>query len=555
MRLGTDTALLVAAAAIVGACGAATGIPVDFDARAGDAGTSDGRRPPHDGTTPPPSGDGSRPTADGSDATHDAGGDSTDRGDARPRTDASLRDGAPDTSPPLNPDERVTGSGFAIVGVTDHGLIIFGDMNGTCWALPFASGPARTLPLPFGGTGSGPCAGGLHSNATISHDVVFMSVGGALYTWTSAMSTPALLPSATDGGVAPAEGVASADSRYVAYQAASVGTGYPQFTVADVDGSNALFLGVGSVELDESFAVYGGAVYGGTVSSIPLLALDGAHAWSRLTLSPTSSPFAVDVIGDVLFTSATGLTFAPLDGSAPVSIPASGADGSSLYFAPDGTFAMYEVESTSGATLKAVALPSGTPYDVQITAGITLSSLETVRSDALGGPVAVFQTEALDPPASTLTIADVGPNASAPYAQLTNYRAALGYQNGDGFTADGAYVLVIGSTPQSDVEFGTVALTAFSAPSLLTTTGYDGRALLGSRVIFLDQYVRVGELQYQGTADFRVADVAAGTASTLVVSNVDAYFGLSPDRTAMAYTINRGTSADGLYVMALPGGS
>jgi hypothetical protein len=537
---------------MVGACGAATGIPVDFDARAGDAGTQDGTRPSHDGTTPPPSGDGSHPTADGSDATDDAGEDSTVRDDARPRADASLRDASPDTSPPLNPDERVAGSGFAIVGVTDHGLIIYGDTNGTCWALPFAGGPARTFSSSLGATSPGPCAGGLHSNATISHDVVFMSVNEALYTWTSAMSTPALLPAATDGGVAPAEGVASADSRYVAYQAASAGTGFPQFTLADVDGSNALFLGVGSVELDESFAVYGGATYGGDVSPTPLVALDGTHAWSRAMLSPTSTPFAVDAIGDVLFTSVAGLTFAPLDGSAPVSIAASGADGSSLYLAPDGTFAMYEVGTN---TLKGVALPSGTPYDVQITAGITLGSLETVRSDAPGGPVAVFQTEALDPPASTLTIVDVGPNASAPYAQLTNYRVAIGYENGDGFTADGAYVLVIGSTPESDVEFGSVALAAFSAPSLLTTTGYDGRALLGSRVIFLDDYVRVGELQYQGTADVRVADVATGTTSTLVVSNVDAYFGLSPDRTAMAYTINRGTAADGLYVMALPDGS
>jgi hypothetical protein len=47
-------------------------------------------------------------------------------------------------------------------------------------------------------------------------------------------------------------------------------------------------------------------------------------------------------------------------------------------------------------------------------------------------------------------------------------------------------------------------------------------------------------------------NLAIGTTSALVVSNVDAYFGLSPDRTMLAYTLNRGTSADGLYVMTLP---
>jgi hypothetical protein len=378
-----------------------------------------------------------------------------------------------------------------------------------------------------------------------------MTVGASLYAWTASMAAPALLPLSTDGGVWSApRGSASANSQWVEHSTTS-DPGTAQQSVAHVDGTSSKVLGEGVVEFDGPRAVYGLPYPSYTVDTVPLVALDPAHAWSQSVLSASSEGFVVDQVGQhVLLSSNDGITLVPLDGGAPVIVDPQGRF-QSAYLAPDASFAVY---FTAQVGVVVVALPGGAPYALSEAGQTFIQYLVSVRADTPSGPVGAFEVaESLSYETTYgVRVVALSPDAGAPNVLLPQQRLATDYADGDGFTADGAYALLIGTAPGGTFTFGSLALPNGTALTLLTSDGYDGRALTGSRVIFLDHYARTGQLQYQGVGDFRVADVAVGTASTLVVADVDAAYGLSPDRTALAYTINRGTSADGLYVTVLP---
>jgi hypothetical protein len=544
MRLSLALAPLLAS--LVVGCGAATGIPDDPLATDPEApGTDAGARPSHDATVSAPIGDASQHDVQAVDATLDAIHVVTDahRPDATSPPLDALADSPPtpdaprDSPSPLDPDERVGGFGLAILGVTDHGLVIYGDRAGTCWAMPFAGGaPIAISPASLTtDAGIGPCTSGSEL-VVVSHDLVLMTNGAPVYAWTAALDAAVLLPVGIPHGNGPYSLIASAssDSQYALWTYAT-DLGPEPVTGAKADGSNPMTF-FGRCSFDGSFAVCGANYLG---ESLFLNVSDAANGWSRVAFAPVAPGFAFDAVGaNVLFSAAGGLTLAPLDGS-PASI-IDPAGGTPEYLAPDGSLALY----ASASQLEAVVLPGGVPYAVG--ALEAMSYLESVHLTTPIGPVAVF-TDSVGATAVALA-----PGASAPSLPTRTCELASNSDDEDGFTSDGSFLLLLDRATNA---FEVLALAGGAPPSVLSTTSSQGvRTLTDSRIVFLDGYLGEASAPYLGTTDLRLANVALGSASTLLASRVDSAFALSPDRSELAYTINHGTSADGLYVVAIPTG-
>jgi hypothetical protein len=474
--------------------------------------------------------------------------------------DDASGDAAPDSGP-----IEVAGSGVQISGVTDDGLIIFMTWTPSweVWAVPFTGGAAPTMISPPGFTAPGDPA--YEGGAYVSHHVVVMSMTGMavgqpssavpavpVFAWderTRALTTFTPPPKTYGVGAAPV----SADSQYIATQWENAAwTAYG--AASRVDGSDSVALiPANEGGFDGDWLVYStlfGPVDGGVGSS--LIALDGAHGWSSVTLSTDVVRYAVDGIGArVLFSDARGLHLAPLDGSTPTTIDPRGG-GSMLYLSPDSTFGMYmEAVGRDQQHVAAVNLPlsssPGKPYPVTASTlskgdvGIYFSGpLPTVTEGVLPhaptGPVAIFTVTPPNTAAPSLALVGVGAGATAP-------NLALPYSAVDGFTSDGSRVLINRPTTTSTSE-GT--LTGFVLPdgpesAPLSTSSFGWLALGGSTILFTDNY-------RSGQADLRIADLAKGASSTLVVTGTTSY-AVSPDHKLLAYVP---VSTGGLWVTALP---
>jgi hypothetical protein len=546
MRGRQEMAWLVAALAPwVAACGAATGIPDEAIAGhdSGSANGDAGGSRPLDATAVHPDRD-----ASASDAT---------RGDAR---DAAARDTGPDALPardaaldgmlPLKPSELIAAHGLILYGVTDHGLIIYGEAVGTTFALPFTGGAPQLISPPSfvldAGGGQAPSEG-----VWVSHDVVFMSgtEDAPLYAWTEASGTNVLPnPMGVPGG---AIAIASADSRYVAYTwSDDLGT---QYYLANVDGTDALYLGYGSVLFDGSKAVFGQQCISQCSDSVT--AFDGRRAWAKVVLSPSAGGFVTDAIGAnallYQFTDAGAsgeLLLAPLDGGAPTLVDPN-ALGSAPYLSPSSDFALYlsgPPGSESGQP-EAIVLPGGTPYALPTVSSSYVLGVYAARFDSPFGPIAALGTDHGN------VIVGLGPDATVPNVTLSSTFF-------DGFTADASFALTVGSTAQDTSTLNAINLAGGSEPVVLSSTSLAvWSPLSGTTILFCDNFVAEGAAG-GGVTDLRVADVAGASGSALVESGVTVFpderavYGLSPDHTQIAYIRSSGASTDGLYVTALPAG-
>jgi hypothetical protein len=480
--------------------------------------------------------------------------------------EVTIPDGG-DAASNRGPLQLAAAHNLEIYGVTDDGQIIYGPIPPLdIWAVSFTGGmPAKISPPGFATPGAPGYAGG----AFVFHHVVVMSMvtlavgqssatpGTPVSTWDERTGvTTTFKPPREAYGSADSTRV-SPDSQYVAIVWETTTKSGVPWSVSRVDGTDSVSFGPAyQAAFDQDRLVYS-TVRGGIVGSpgAPLVALDGANGWSSVTLSTNASLYAVDGIGSRALVSngpspngGQGVLLAPLDGGAPVVIDPTGG-GPTLYLSPDSTFAMYTAEAgTANAHVAAVTLPTsgppGTPY------AATASALSAGAVDMYTGPVAVFPNAPTGPvaiftvnssaaPLPTLAIVGVGAGATSP-------DLAVPFSFLDGFTSDASRVLINrASSPNT-----AAALTVFPLPggpesAPLSTSSYGWIALDGSTVVFTDKWV-------SGTSDLRIADLAKGTSSTLVVSAATSY-AVSPDGKLLAYTYDRsGSSADGLWVTVLP---
>jgi hypothetical protein len=124
------------------------------------------------------------------------------------------------------------------------------------------------------------------------------------------------------------------------------------------------------------------------------------------------------------------------------------------------------------------------------------------------------------------------------------------------FTADGAYALFttvpMGSaddTPPGSLQATNLA--SGKGVTLSETSVFTAVPLTGASVAWNDAYNAAGNAIGTGIGDLHVGDFSTGT-STLVLHGADAAFAVAPDHSRLAYSLNYGTSEDGIYVVAIP---
>jgi hypothetical protein len=472
-------------------------------------------------------------------------------------------DGGEDAAPDGGAVEVVAGN-VQLDGVTDDGLIIYEGVDETVWAVPFDGGAPKAIASP--GFETPGVTGYYWGGASVFHHVVVMSVvgaqldptgattGGPVATWDERTGVTTIFTPPLQEGYGTPGSTVSPDSQFIAITWPTEKGYGPTYSVSRVDGSDSVSIGGAStVTFDQDSLLYTIAGDAGT----SLVALDGANGWSSVTLATSEASYVADEVGArVLVVSGSDsdggqeLLLAPLDGGAPTVIDPTGG-GPALYLSPDSTFAIYTAAAgTASAHVEAVTLPlsgpPGTPYAVTASA-LSLEALVAFTKEpfqvapaAPAGPVAFFAMTSPAAPGDLVAIVGAGAGATAPNLTVPGSVP-------DGFTSEQSCALI---TRPSGGQLLTGTLTAYPLPdgpesAPLSTSSFGWTALGGTTVLFTDNY------SPSVTTDLRIADVAKGTSSTLVASDVNALrYVVSPDRTRIAYTrLN-----EGLWVTALPSG-
>jgi hypothetical protein len=441
------------------------------------------------------------------------------------------------TVPPPTGTLLVAGNSLSARGVTSDGYEVYSDDAAReLYAIPVAGGAAQTI-----------AALGSNFWVTVVGQVVFAWSNvtsanvGALTVWSSTQGAHAIAPASF--GIL---GASSADGTQVLFVANvdAQGTSGDVY-VAETNGSastrllqNQQLAGcfpqlgfAGSYAIASHCDAARGAGPSSTISSFR------SPAWTQADLMGSAENiWSADTAGTmVLVSTGGGVQVVPIGGGAAKTIDPSGFIGQLI---AGGQTAVYG--TTSGALRRSS----------------TVTPSPTTLAPSFGGFYAVSPSQDTVLYYETTTSAGSDAYLSSTLAAgtpVTVSSKASGAVLGDAFTMDSTYALY---SSGSDVCTGSASFSAFpvsGAPAILLGHGVWGDLSgAGATVVYNDNYIATGGLRF-GRADIESVNLATGTQPTLLVSQADAVFDLTParDKVIYSWTVQPGTLA-GLYVLSLP---
>jgi hypothetical protein len=242
--------------------------------------------------------------------------------------------------------------------------------------------------------------------------------------------------------------------------------------------------------------------------------------------------FAVDRAGTkVLVATASGLFVHPIAGGAGTSIDAAGAIG---LFTPDGSAVVY---TTSAKALRRASLGASPATTTLVANGFSeVLAISPDGSWVLGDQSRAGQT-------SDMFLASTSAAGSATALSSATTAALFG----DAFTADSSRALFYTNVSKGVGTFNAQA-TSGGAPTALGSNVWENYAATGTKVVFNQNYDRTNQL-----ADIAVADVASTAPATVLVTQADAYFFLSPARDKVVYSwSDQPGGQEGVWVAPVP---
>jgi hypothetical protein len=481
-------------------------------------------------------------------------------------------------------------AGARIVGVTDDAYVVYVDAVGSTYVVPFGGGSAPVRIVVAGGPDAGSVDGSVLSftDVVVSHDIVAVWASTlsalaptALYVWSSKMgsaravsatSVPGLFEAAPDSSFFTFFADASADrSNATLYAGASSGGPPTVLAPATVLAERAtcperqLFAGpyvvLASCTATGSFGM----------SAPSVVSFDGMNAWQKAVLVESAAdqialdPTATNVLA---VTSGGSLVYVPVGGgpatTVDTAVSTTSTSTGTLFVAPNPLRAIYQTGSNA---LKVASLPSGTAAALPTGSVGTIFGLSpdgayvsyaTSTTDLMSGYPTVLN--AISTLAGSTVVALEHGNPGTVFSDLfdpdTFDGSTLAIGTDYPFTADGAYALFttvpMGSaddTPPGSLQATNLA--SGKGVTLSETSVFTAVPLTGASVAWNDAYNAAGNAIGTGIGDLHVGDFSTGT-STLVLHGADAAFAVAPDHSRLAYSLNYGTSEDGIYVVAIP---
>jgi hypothetical protein len=469
-----------------------------------------------------------------------------------------------------------------LYGVTDDDYVIYSS-GSTLSAVPIAGGTPVTI---YDNTAGTPIDVFVVHDVVIVYSNVTATYVASLSVWSHAIGALKLLSStANDIAVSP-------DSAHVVYTT-NVNTGG---TVGDVygaatDGSGATPL-VTSVVMDStaapdcfpyalfdgSYAVVSSCAAGDAGASTPatVSSFDIAGSWAATALvtNAIGGYFTVDSSGHDVVTVGVdppnAAAISTVSGGTPTTFFGQVGPAPFLYVSRSSGFAVFS-EATGGLGYASIADPTA-PSPV-------VSSMLAANDAGLGSAAWVcgvspdethvayaggLQNLGIEIP-SSLTVQGfpTTPGGAAP-APLTVFSGAYVYPGG--WTADGSY-LFYSTSLQPNGESGSAAGMTGTLSAFNVTTGQSvaittnptvsmGVPFTGTRFAY-DQNFQVNSKNTNGWngagwADLYFADATTASEGTLVQPGVDAWFYVTRDYSNLIYSVTRGGSTDGVYVVPAP---
>jgi hypothetical protein len=542
--------LLLSAAALGSACliSSFTGCSSSSGgspAPAGDSGTASDSSTVDTGTP----GDSSTPTDS---STGDTGTSANDSG-TEGGTTATL-DCTSGTFPTGTPIYATTTS--SIQGVTSDGQVLLYDSSGSLSSLPIAGGTPTMI--------SAYDNSGLYVSGSVvfySHNVSTTSpVTGPVLEWTSAGGPQTLTTSGTAEGWQSSIGggyiAVSTDGNYIAYTDNASGTKADVY-VATSAGANATKLLSGvyyngtDCNLDLQFA--GDTLVVGYCPSEPgdasaLAATVAAYSGATWTTVQTLSSAAfyglsVNKAGTMVAYTTSGGQYVQALGTntTPTLIDAAGEGGAT--FTTDGLSLIYY--RTTGIYRSTLTSPA----PAEIVAG------------SFGGTLSVSSDDnwLLTYENASTTFSDMYMTSTAAGSTLTTLCATeTAALFGDAFTIDVSHALyfcnitTLGEGYVGDFDQAPVAMPS-SHSSVAKVNVWQENATNGAKVLYNPGYL--GKPGVDGTADIDSIDLSTSTtAATTVVSEADANYFLSADRSTLIYSFSAcpTKATAGIYTMPVP---
>jgi hypothetical protein len=319
-----------------------------------------------------------------------------------------------------------------------------------------------------------------------------------------------------------------------AVQAGMMSQCFPQLAFA---GSQLLanYCSASSTAADAGFATATLASYAGP-------------SWEPVTLSGGVYPgFLVSPSNtEVLVGAPDGLELYSVTGGGPTMVDPLGSLAAA--FTNDSKSIVYSAidsatDGDAGSVKRATVGPSPNPVSLapSIFEGVTAISPDNTW--ALGFEGYNMNTENTD----LYVLSTTAPGAAR--AIVSTQSVFYGAAN---FTADSSYVVYISQAPSGLTYPLSAAKTSGGAPTMIAAASYDVQPTSGAKVIFDDNFV-ANQVAGGGTADIHGQDLSQSAPSTLLVTQADALFFLSPDKTHLVYSWSYAPGPlAGVWVMPVP---
>jgi hypothetical protein len=491
--------------------------------------------------------------ASSTDASSTLDSGSRDSGDRDSSTDATSVDallpldagndgGLPEGAVLPHGAQVVASDSISLQGVTSDGYAVYTDTaSNQLSAVALSGGPSVSL-------------GNLGANGTVivtgavvlywSASDAFTGVG-PLSIWTSAHGVQSLASQSVPYGTA----VSGDGANIVFFDAVDFATGITagDVYVASADGTGKTKL-ASAIQLQDPFSTaFAGDVAVVSWSVAPVGTAGGATLqtfaapqWSGITLATgVVDGFSVNPAGTlVLGSTQGGLSVYPVDGGAPTLIDAAGVSG---LFTGDGMGVVY-VSATNALVRSPIAAPN--PMTLVASGFEDLAALSPDGAWALGD----FLGNLANPTSTDLLLASATSEGEAQTLSMT----ANVVLSPNFFTADSSHVIYASDTTAAGLSNFYALPVGGTAPQALGTiwTYYPVGA---AKVVFNDHYNPVGGVGTNGVADIEWVDTTQSVAPTLLVSQADANFFTTIDRTQLVYSWSYlADSKAGIWTLAIP---
>ncbi len=440
---------------------------------------------------------------------------------------------------PFTTGTKAVGGDVALLGATDHDVLIYADnVTGTV-SVVRADGTGQQDLEPDGNVG-------------VSHDVVFVwhntdgNGDGDLAVW-AAGAVKEISTGTAVGGLADA----SADNAYVGWVDGAV-SGVGNLEVAKVDGSglHTLRAGIQTADPCPPQVQFVGARL---VASYCLLGDGGAGARTVTSFDPASGNgvdlqadaggiFAADPTGKNLFvtSSMNGGSIVPVGGGNALAT-APGAD--SGLFTGDGSAVVFH---TATGGLGRLAVTGGMPVVLQ---GAGAQALDQLSPD---GKWMLYHSKLDQQTAFTDLLLAPADAAGTAITLESGTDAASGGLYGDPFTADSSHALYF-TNIDPDNFFGDYFARATdngASAMQLSSKVWIGYAGLGATAVYNDNWAASGASD--GLADIHAVDVTKPSTATVIATRAGADILVSVDKKKVFFTWAADPKRAGLYSATLP---